>query len=428
MQSYLLKNITVADRHSPFNGQTGDLAIIDGKISDFGQAIDEQQFEKVYDFSECLITSSFVDLRCNSTEPGYEHRDTFESLNKTALAGGFSHLCLLPNSNPPRNTKSDIEFVMNQVNKFPVRFLPLGTITHNMQSDDLSEMYDMKKSGAIAFSNSNNPIENSGTMSKALLYSKNFNGLIYSYCVSKQLSKGAYVSEGTIALSLGLKGIPQHAEYLMVQREIELADYHQHRVHISKISTERSVELIRQAKLQGIKVTCDVAVMNLALTDEAISDFDSNLKLTPPLRHANDVRALWEGLYDGTIDAICTDHHPLEIEKKALEFEYASFGAITLQMALGIAIEGRNRFFPQMSDEQLFEKLNFNPSNLLNIELPCIDVNQEASFVIINPHKQTIIDRKNNQSLSWNSYYLNKPLSYFIEGTCIKNQIYFNKQ
>jgi dihydroorotase len=168
--------------------------------------------------------------------------------------------------------------------------------------------------------------------------------------------------------------------------------------------------------------------MNLALTDEAISDFDSNLKLTPPLRHANDVRALWEGLYDGTIDAICTDHHPLEIEKKALEFEYASFGAITLQMALGIAIEGRNRFFPQMSDEQLFEKLNFNPSNLLNIELPCIDVNQEASFVIINPHKQTIIDRKNNQSLSWNSYYLNKPLSYFIEGTCIKNQIYFNKQ
>lgn len=427
MQSYLLKNITITDIHSPLNGQTGDLAVVDGKINNFGTDLNEENFEKVFDFSECIITSSFVDLRCNSTEPGYEHRDTFETLNQTALSGGYSHLCLIPNSNPPRNSKSDIEFVINQGNKYPVSFLPLGTITNDMTSDNLSEMYDMKKSGAVGFSNGNTPIENGGTMSKALLYSKNFNGLIYSFCLSKQLSKGAYVSEGTIALSLGLKGIPQHAEYLMVQREIELADYHQHKVHISKISTERTVEIIRQAKLQGIKVTCDVAVMNLALTDEAISDFDSNLKLTPPLRQANDVKALWEGLFDGTIDAICTDHHPLEIEKKELEFEYASFGSITLQMALGIAIEGRNRFYPSLTDTQLFEKMNYNPSKVIGVHLPSIAISEDASFVIINPNKQTIIDRKNNQSLSWNSYYLNKPLSYFIEGTCIKNNLYFNK-
>jgi dihydroorotase len=426
MQSYLLKNITIVDNQSEYNGQTGDLLIENGIVKAFDMDIYQDNAEKVFDFSGCLVTPSFVDVRCNSSEPGYEHRETFESLNQTALAGGYSHIALLPNCMPNRNSKSDVDYVVNQSKQLPVQFLPLGTITPNMKGDDLSEMYDMQTAGAVAFSNGNYAIENSGIMSKALLYSKSFDGLVYSFCHLTELSKGAYVNEGTVALSLGLKGIPQMAEYLQVQRDIELADYHQHKIHISKISTERSVELIRQAKIQGIRVTCDVAVMNLVLTDEAIMDFDSHLKLMPPLRQANDVKALWEGLLDGTIDAICSDHHPQEIENKNVEFEYAAYGALTLQIAMSLAVEGRNRFMPNLPDDILFDKFNHGPRKILGLSKNIIQKDNLVFLTIIDPNQQTILNNKNNQSISQNSYYFEKPLPYSIAAIMIQNFIHLN--
>lgn len=426
MQSYLLKNIQISDAKSNYNGQLGDLGIKDGKIHAFGIDLNENDYDKILDFSECIVTPAFVDVRCNSSEPGYEHRETLKSLNQCALAAGYSHLAMLPNCQPHRVSKSDVEFLIHQTTKYPVTFLPIGAITHQLKSDDLTEMYDMKQSGAIAFSNANNPIENIGTMSRALQYTKSFSGLLYSFCEEKELTHGAYVAEGTVAVSLGLKGIPQMAEYLRVQRDIELADYHQTRVHISKVSTEKSVEIIRQAKIQGIQVTCDVAVMNLALTDETIMDFDSNLKIIPPLRQANDVKALWEGLLDGTIDAICTDHHPQEIERKNVEFEYAAFGVITLQIALSLGFEGRNRFCPKMDDDTLISKFNYGGAKVLGIDLQGIKEGSEASFTVINPHKQTILTSKNNLSDSSNTYYLDKPLPYFVEATFIGEQSFYN--
>jgi dihydroorotase len=428
MSSTLLKNICIYDPRSPLNGQLGDLSLKDGKIDHFGHDISESGYDEVFDFTDCMVTPSFVDMRCNSSDPGYEQRETIESLSRCAEAGGYSHLALLPNSLPPRQSKTDIESIIRKSKKHVVEFLPLGAITLGLNTDELAEMYDMKINGAVAFSNGNNAIENIGTMSRALQYSKSFEGLIYSFCRQEELSKGAYVTEGTVAVSLGLKGIPQMAEFLQVQRDIELADYHQTRLHISKISTERSVEMVRQAKAQGTKVTCDVAIMNLVLTDETIMDFDSNLKLNPPLRQANDVKALWEGLQDGTIDAICSDHHPQEIEHKDVEFEYASYGAISLQIALSLAIEGRNRFFPSMSDEVLFSKFNVNPAAILKVELPLVDIGQECSFVVINPHQQTKLSKRNNLSKSENTYYLNKPLPYCIEATIIGNNSLFNKR
>lgn len=405
---------------------SGDLGIIDGKINAFGVIPDESAYDKVMDFSECLVSPAFFDVRCNSSEPGYEHRETLESLSRCAMAGGYATVALLPNCTPARENKSGVEFVIHQTENLPVRFLPMGAITHDLQGDDLCELYDMKQSGAVAFSNANQPIENIGTMSRALQYSKSFNGLIYSFCEESELSKGAYVAEGPVAVSLGLKGIPQMAEYLRVQRDIELADYHQTRLHISKVSTEKSVELIRQAKQQGTQVTCDVAVMNLVLTDEAIMDFDSNLKVTPPLRQANDVKALWEGLKDGTIDAICSDHHPQEVERKKLEFEYAANGVITLQIAFSMGVEGRNRFCPSMSDDELLSKFNYGGAKILGQTIRSISEGEEAAITIINPHKQTILNRKSNHSGSENTYYMDKPLPYFIEATFINKNCLFN--
>jgi dihydroorotase len=426
MQNYLLKQVIVTDRQSAHHGQTVDIAIENGTITSIEPSIESLQNGKVLQFSECYITQGFVDTRCNSSDPGLEHRETFNSLSKAALAGGFCRVALLPNTKPVRQSKSDIEFVNNQNMQMPVEFLPLGAITQQLKENDMAEMYDMQLSGAVAFSNANHSIQDAGTQSRAMQYTKSFNGLIYSFCHDESLASSGQVAEGPIAVSLGLKGIPAMAEYLMVQREIELADYHQCRIHISKVSTEKSVELIRQAKSQGTKITADVAVMNLVLTDETLMDFDTNLKLLPPLRQANDVKALWQGLTDGTIDSICTDHHPQEIENKSVEFDYASYGAISIQIAMSLAIEGRNRFCPSLPDEQLFEKLNINPCRLLSLESHPIQVGEKACFTIINPHKQTILGKQNNQSLSSNTYYLEKPLPYFVEATFNGKYQHFN--
>lgn len=428
MSGYLLKNIQINDPRSPFHEQSGDLGIKDGIIQTFSPSVPDEGYEHIIDFSGCILTPAFLDVRCNSSDPGYEHRETIHSLGRCAMSGGYAYVALLPNCLPPRQNKSEIESLLNQSAKSPVSFLPLGAITQDLKTDELSEMYDMKINGAVAFSNANYPLDNIGTMSRALQYTKSFDGLIYSFCQQTDLSHGAYVTEGSVAVSLGLKGIPQMAEYLQVQRDIELADYHQTRVHLSKISTERSVEIIRQAKAQGIKVSCDVAVMNLVLTDETIMDFDSNLKLTPPLRQANDVKALWEGLMDGTIDCICSDHHPQETEHKAVEFEYASFGAITLQIAFSLAVEGRNRFYPSMSDELLISKFNTSAAEILKVDIPVVAEGSEACLTIINPHQQTILNKRNNHSKSENTYYLDKPLPYSIEATIIGKNCLFNKR
>jgi dihydroorotase len=427
MPKLLLKQVTVLSKNSPFNGEVVDILIENGLIKTIAKEIinHDQVIEK--NLNGCIVTNAFTDVRCNSSEPGLEHRETFESLAVAAQAGGFANIAMLPNATPIRQTKADVEFVINQNQKYGVNFLPLGAITHNLKSDDLVELYDMQNSGAIAFSNANNAIENSGTMSRAIQYSKSFNGLIYSFCFNEALAAGGQVAEGPIAVSLGLKGIPPMAEYLMVQREIELAEYHQAKVHISKVSAEKSVELIRQAKAQGINITADVAVMNLVLTDEALMDFDSNLKLMPPLRQAHDVKALWHGIEDGTIDAICSDHHPQEIEHKDLEFDYASYGAISIQIAFSLAIEGRNRFCSHLDDEIIIEKFTTNANAILNIDNKIIAEGNEALLTIINPHQQTILNKHNNHSLSSNTYYLNKPLPYKIMGTLIGNNYFFNQ-
>jgi len=427
MSSFLLKNIQINDLNSSLHGQLGDLGVQEGVIKAFGIDVNEAEYQHIIEFSGCYLSPAFVDLRCNSSDPGYEYRETNQTLASSAFAGGYSQVAVLPNSLPCRQSKGDIENLKHQSQHLPVQLLPIGAICTDLKSDDLTEMYDMKQHGAVAFSNANYAIANIGTMSRALQYSKTFDGLLYSFCQETDLTQGAYVAEGPIAVSLGLKGMPQMSEYLMVQRDIELADYHQCKVHFSKISTEKSVELIRQAKAQGIAVTCDVAVMNLALTDETIMDFDSHLKLNPPLRQANDVKALWEGLRDGTIDAICSDHHPQDIERKQLEFEYAAFGAISIQIAYSIAVEGRNRFCPQLSDDVLLSKFNQGPRAVLGLSPCTIAEGQKAEFTIINPQHQTILTRRNNRSKSENTYYMDKPLPNFIEATFNGLHHVFNK-
>lgn len=428
MPAYLFKNVIICDPRSPLHGQITDIETDNGVITATGPDLPDPADGKTFDFSECIASPAFTDLRCHGTDPGFEHRETIHSLASCAMAGGYAAVAVLPNCDPVRQSKSDIEYLLKKAQSEPVEFLPLGAVTTGLKSADIAEMHDMKQSGAVAFSNADYPVDDIGTMSRAMQYSKSFGGLVFSFCQQNALAHGAYVSEGTVAVSLGLKGIPQMAEYLQVQREIELADYHQTRIHLSKISTERSVDIIRQAKAQGIQVTCDTAVMNLVLTDENIMEFDSNLKLRPPLRQANDVRALWQGIEDGTIDAICSDHNPMEREKKVVEFEYAASGAVTLQIAYSLASEGRNRFLPGLSDEKLLACFTGGPAGVLKREYPVLKEGEKVSLTIINPHQQMILSKRNNRSRSENTWYLNKPLPCRIEATVIGKNCLFNKQ
>ncbi len=425
MPKLLFKQVKIIDSNSAHHLQIKDVIIENDTISYIGNEVNTSSNDFYKIVSGGYLTTAFFDTQCHSSVPGYEYRETFESLCSVAMAGGFGSVALLPDSKPVRQSGSDIEFVRNQ--QYPVKFYPLGAIHHQMNEADLNEMYDMHKCGAIGFSNANKAIKEAGTMGRAMQYAKNFDAVIYSFCHDDGIIPGAMLAEGTVAVSMGLKGIPPMSEYLMIMREIELAEYFQVPIHISKISCEKSVELIRNAKQQGISITASVAVMNLALTDEALLDFDSNLKLMPPLRQANDAKALWQGIADGTIDAICSDHHPLEIEKKNVEFDYAAFGNISLQIALPIAIEGRNRFAPNVQDEVLIEKFNTGATKVFkNISLPSITEGNKTHLTWIQTDEQTILTPKSNHSLSNNTYYMNKPLPYKIGGTILGNQYFFN--
>ncbi|HTK19160.1 MAG TPA: dihydroorotase, partial [Mucilaginibacter sp.] len=283
-------------------------------------------------------------------------------------------------------------------------FYPLGAISYKREGKDLAEMYDMYQSGAKAFTDGNRPVQDAGLMERALLYTKGFDALVLSYPEDTAIAGKAKVHEGEVSTLLGMKGIPSLAEELMVARDLYLAEYTESRIHFSTISTERSVDLIREAKKKGLQVTCDVAVHHLLLTDEALMGFDSQYKVKPPLRTQKDVKALLKGLKDGTIDAIVSQHTPHEVEFKNVEFEMAEFGMIALQTSFATALEAG------LSLETIIEKMAINPRKILNVDMPVIAEGTEANLVVLDKDAEWVYDKSNNKSKSYNSPFIGKKL------------------
>ena len=265
-------------------------------------------------------------------------------------------------------------------------------------------MYDMYQSGAKAFTDGNRPVQDAGLMERALLYTKGFNALVLSYPEDTAIAGKAKVHEGEVSTLLGMKGIPSLAEELMVARDLYLAEYTESRIHFSTISTERSVDLIREAKRKGLQVSCDVAVHHLLLTDEALMGFDSQYKVKPPLRTQKDVKSLLKGLKDGTIDAIVSQHTPHEVEFKNVEFEVAEFGMISLQTAFATALQAG------LSIETVIEKMAINPRKILNVKVPVIAEGQEANLVVLDKDQEWEYNKSNNKSKSYNSPFIGKKL------------------
>lgn len=398
----LIKSATISDPGSPFNQQVVDVLIEKGHITKIAPAI-TSDYEN-FDAKGKFLAPGFFDLNCNIGELGLETKEDLHTGTRAAAAGGFTGVALMPNTQPPVHSKAEIEYLMNRAKNNVVDVYPLGAISHKREGKDLAEMYDMYQSGAKAFTDGNRPVQDAGLMERALLYTKGFNALVLSYPEDTAIAGKAKVHEGEVSTLLGMKGIPSLAEELMVARDLYLAEYTESRIHFSTISTERSVELIREAKKKGLQVTCDVAVHHLLLTDEALMGFDSQYKVKPPLRTQKDVKALLKGLKDGTIDAIVSQHTPHEVEFKNVEFEMAEFGMISLQTSFATALEAG------LSLETIVEKMAISPRRILNVDVPVIAEGQEANLVVVDKDTEWVYDKSNNKSKSYNSPFIGKKL------------------
>lgn len=410
----LIKSAKIIDPSSPFNQQIVDVLIEDGVISKIAPGIETDA--EVVDAEGKYVTPGFFDLNCNIGELGLETKEDLQTGTAAAVAGGFTGLALMPNTIPPVHSKAEIEYLLNRARKNLVDVYPLGTISHKREGKDLAEMFDMFQSGAKAFTDGNRPVQDAGLMERAMLYAQGFDALIMSYPEDTAIAGKAKVNEGEVSTLLGMKGIPSLAEELMIARDLYLAEYTCSKVHFSTVSTTRSVELIREAKRKGLEVTCDVAAHHLVLTDEALLGFDSQYKVKPPLRLQEDVDALLNGLSDGTIDAIVSQHTPHEVEFKDVEFEVAEFGMIGLQTVLSLALKAG------LSISLIVEKLAINPRKILNIDIPVIAEGEPANLVVVDAEAIWEYNKANNRSKSYNSPFLGQNLKGKVLLTVNNNQ------
>lgn len=411
----LIKSCTLVDPQSPFHLKEVDVLIEGGKIAQISSKIDFKG--EVINAKNKFLAPGFFDMNASLGEPGLETKEDFETGTKAAMAGGFTGLAVMPHNHPTTDSKSQVEFIINKAKGKLVDIYPYGTISQKREGKDLSEMYDMTQSGAIAFTDGNKPVQDAGLMERALLYAKGFEGLILSYPEDQSIAGKAKMNEGAMSTLLGMKGIPNLAEELMVVRDLYLADYTESRVHFSTISTAHAVELIKAAKKKGTKVTCDVAAHHLVLSEEVLADFDSNYKVKPPLRTKKDVNALVKGLKEGVIDAVVSQHQPEEIEFKAVEFEIAHFGIIALQTVLPLLYQAG------LKPEEIVEKLALASRRILGLPIPEIKEGEMANLVLFDD-SEWLYEEANNYSKSANTPFLNQQLKGKVWLTCNNHQVY----
>ena len=420
----LLQKVLVADIISPFNGTIKDILIIDGIIAQIADNITFDAVETTIIHNEnCIVSIGWVDIFSHFCDPGLEHRETLASGAAAAAAGGFTRVFILPNTQPGITSKTEVEYVVEKSKILPVTIQPLGAVTKQIKGKELAEMFDMTNSGAVAFSDGLNPIQSSGLLLKALQYIKAFNGVIIQVPNDKNIGAFGLINEGITSTQLGLPGIPALAEELMVARDIELLKYTESKLHITGISTAKSVTLIEQAKADGLQITCSVAPYHLLFCDEDLADYDTNLKTNPPLRSRADMMALRQAVADGKIDCIASHHLPQNWDDKTCEFEYAKYGMIGLQTSYAII----NQLLPQLSNQQLVNLYSNNARNIFGLPSLTITEGAVAELTLFKRDGTTLLTKDTNKSRSANSPLFSQPLQGKVIGIIHKSQLHLNK-
>ncbi|MEQ9403148.1 MAG: dihydroorotase [Cyclobacteriaceae bacterium] len=411
--SLLLKNALILDLQSPYHNKKKDIFIKNGLIESF----ENHSSKQTIDCEGALVTPGFFDLNASFCDPGLEFREDIQSGSLSASSAGFTDVNLLPDTKPVIQSKSDVEYILARQTK-AVDLHISAAISENLEGENLTEMIDLSRAGAESFSEGDGPIWNTKLLLKALQYTSQIGVPVFQNARDPHLSNDTHMHEGLVSTSLGLKGEPSLTEELTIERDLSVLRYSGGEIHFSKISTSEAVNLIRKAKKEGLRVTCDVAIHHLLFVDKSVEGFNSIYKSLPPYRSESDRKALIRGLSDGTIDAISSGHRPLDQESKQLEFDLSDPGNTSMQT-----------FFPSLLKvsgiplEVLIERITHGPRGVLGIGKTGLIEGSVAKIAILNKSENWILDKQSNLSKSNNSPFWGETLTGKVRATINRDKV-----
>jgi dihydroorotase len=412
----LIKRALILDPNSRHHRKRLDVYVKKGVIARVGRNLKVTADAIVQSGNLCL-SPGWLDIGTQVGEPGYEHREDLVSLSKAAIAGGYTGIACFPNTKPVLQSKSEIEFITNKARGLPIALYPIGSISENCHGMDLAELYDMHTTGAVAFSDGRTPVSHAGLMFRALQYVLSFKGLVINRPDDRYISPEGQINESEVSIGLGLKGIPSIREHIMLDRDLRILEYSGSRLHAYGISTNESTSLLRQAVKSGLDVTSSVVAANLLLEDADISDFETNLKVLPPLRGRADRKALLRAVKDGIITCIVSNHEPVEEERKKMEFANADFGSTGLETAFAMA---NTACLEQVPLEDLVACFAQNPRKILGLDVPLIDAGESAEMTLFDPEILWTAAPEHLASRSHNAAALGRELQGCVLGVVTK--------
>jgi dihydroorotase len=416
----LLKQVTISDTQSSHFGTVQDILVVDGIIQTIGASITDDG-ASIITGHDVRVSSGWVDVFAHFNDPGLEYNETLDTGSEAAAAGGYTHVFVLPNTSPVVASNSTIQYIVQKAKNLIVDILPIGAVSKNAEGKELAEMYDMRNSGAVAFSDGVAPVQTAGLLLKALQYVKAFDGTIIQLPVDRSVGKTGLMNESITSTRLGLPGLPAIAEELMINRDIELAAYTGSRLHITGVSTAKGLQAIQSAKAAGLNVTCSVTPYHLYYCDEDLVTYDTNLKVDPPLRSRDDMMQLRAAVKDGSVDCIASHHLPNDWDHKTCEFEYAKPGMIGLQTAFNVVTN-----VCDLDDKQIARLFSINARRIFNLPANTIELGNKADMTIYTHDGNFTFARSLNKSKSNNSAFFGKSFRGRVVGIINKDQLYLN--
>ena len=415
----IIRSAKIIDSKSSYHNKIVDILIADGCILKIENKIANSDHYQEIKFDNLHVSPGWFDSSVSLGEPGFEDRETIENGLVVAAKSGFTGIALQPNSYPIIDNQSQVHFVKSKAQGAVTELFPIGALTKESEGKDMAELFDMKNAGAIAFGDYNRSIENANLLKIALQYTQDFDGLVIAFAQDEKIKGNGVANEGIVSTRLGLKGIPNLAEELQVARNLFLLEYTGGKLHIPTISTAKSVALIQEAKAKGLQVSCSVAVHHLVLTDEQLEEFDTRFKVSPPLRTESDRLALIEGIKNGTIDIITSDHNPIDIEHKKMDFDTAKSGTIGLESAFCSLLT-------VLPIEIIIEKLTA-ARTIFGIENPSISEGAKANLSLFNPEGKSTFTSESILSKSKNSAFIGTEIKGKVYGIVNQNQLILNQ-
>ena len=404
---------------------TLDILVEEGRIKEVGKSLKADGAETV-DAKGLLVVPGLIDMHVHLRDPGLEYKEDIASGTRAAAAGGFTSVACMPNTKPVNDNKTVTAYILEQARKVGVvNVFPIGAITQGSKGESLAEMGEMKESGCVAVSDDGHPVANPELMRRALEYARGMGIMVISHAEEKALVGEGVMNEGFTSTELGLKGIPRVAEDIATSRDVLLAEYTSSPIHIAHVSTTGSVQIIREAKGRGVRVTCETAPHYFALTDDAVRGYETNAKMTPPLREVADVVAIKAGLADGTIDAIATDHAPHHLDEKDIEFNLALNGIIGLETSLPLSLRLVEEGVVDLKG--LVEKMSVNPATILGIDRGTLAAGAVADITLINPDREWVVEAERLASKSKNSPFLGMTMKGCAAYTIVGGKIVYSR-